>query len=533
MGTSAPALRTVAQADQSVTVSSVPSLVRPQTPYVRTGPTFLPNRINWTPSNQSVAATQTASVTVGPAPAMSGSVPSALATQTATPFNQVNSIPSQATGPKNPAPTTAAAAINTKPANTMAEAPRPTLFEKIGNWLHPKGDAIRPADPKQMALTDKTKLRTSEGTKAAVDSASLSAAAETDAKIRKLPPSVPNAMATADPIIPSAPASAAGPPPPEKSDSNRPVVQAPIKKDWRTLWGRAKDPNIQVAGQSQSDQGPGKPADILLNPEKFDAYRGDPAQLMAKSQSPKAEEKGSTLSPADGRVPLGAQSVLAANGAASTNITYVPVPIVTVPTPNRPPLPPSRLPEPPPPTAYANAFTPPPQPQVYPTVPSYPSNPNMMVQSMSNTNLAPALPPSVQSIQYGPMPAPQPAQQAFINAAMDRRQTPLAAAAPVPEPAQIIQVLRESPYPAQREWASYTLATYDWRAQPEILRAVLVAAQQDPASTVRAACVYSLGRMNAASESVMSLLYNLRNDGDPGVRQEVEQALVRLGATKR
>ena len=60
------------------------------------------------------------------------------------------------------------------------------------------------------------------------------------------------------------------------------------------------------------------------------------------------------------------------------------------------------------------------------------------------------------------------------------------------------------------------------------MQLLLQAAQQDPAATVRASCVYSLAHMNAASEPVVSTLYMLRNDGDPRVRQEVEQALVRL-----
>ena len=112
---------------------------------------------------------------------------------------------------------------------------------------------------------------------------------------------------------------------------------------------------------------------------------------------------------------------------------------------------------------------------------------------------------------------------------MDRRQ-PLTSGTANADLVQVLKVLRESPYPAQREWASNTLGTYDWRSHPEVVQVLLHGAQQDPAATVRASCVYSLGHMNAASEPVVSTLYTLRNDGDPRVRQEVEQALVRLGA---
>jgi hypothetical protein len=98
--------------------------------------------------------------------------------------------------------------------------------------------------------------------------------------------------------------------------------------------------------------------------------------------------------------------------------------------------------------------------------------------------------------------------------------------------AQLLKVLQESPYPAQREWAASTLATYDHRAYPDVVPVLLAIAKADPAATVRASCVYSLGRMKVASEAVTSTLYTLRNDGDARVRQEVEQALVRLSSNR-
>ncbi len=226
-------------------------------------------------------------------------------------------------------------------------------------------------------------------------------------------------------------------------------------------------------------------------------------------------------------------------------------------------------------------YQPNPMAQGYPVAPGYPPNPNTMaVQGMPNPyyygpqggvpQQQPALSPqgypvaqtnfpanyqgpqppnpmyqqgqqqyppmqyNPASAQYNPAPAqynPASAPQAPVNAislATERRMVPGANQ----DPEQFMKVLRESPYPAQREWASNTLSTFDWRAHPEIVQILLQVAQQDPAATVRASCVYSLGRMNAASEPVMSLLNTLRNDGDPRVRQEVEQALIRLGTTK-
>jgi hypothetical protein len=96
---------------------------------------------------------------------------------------------------------------------------------------------------------------------------------------------------------------------------------------------------------------------------------------------------------------------------------------------------------------------------------------------------------------------------------------------------QLIKVLRESPYPAQREWAAQSLTSFEWRTHPQIVPNLLQSASQDPAPSVRAGCVYCLGRMQAAVEPVFNTLHSLRNDIDPRVRQEVEQTFVRLGQT--
>jgi HEAT repeats len=112
-------------------------------------------------------------------------------------------------------------------------------------------------------------------------------------------------------------------------------------------------------------------------------------------------------------------------------------------------------------------------------------------------------------------------------------QPPMAPAQPTAgqQVEQLVKVLRESPYPAQREWAAQSLAGFEWRMHPQIVPMLLQSASQDPAASVRAGCVYTLGRMQAAVEPVFSTLHSLRNDIDPRVRQEVEQAFVRLGQT--
>src|SRR5262249_41523107 len=108
--------------------------------------------------------------------------------------------------------------------------------------------------------------------------------------------------------------------------------------------------------------------------------------------------------------------------------------------------------------------------QAAPTTPvNYPQN---YQGPQTPISTAQTLPP-VQPIRYAPPPSMQ--SVAAANP-MDRRQavaSPTAAPVSSAELAQITQVLRESPYPAQREWASYTLATHDWRAHPEIVQALI------------------------------------------------------------
>jgi len=123
-----------------------------------------------------------------------------------------------------------------------------------------------------------------------------------------------------------------------------------------------------------------------------------------------------------------------------------------------------------------------------------------------------------------------------MNPAMDRRVAPpqgpqQRSGAPQGDIGQLFQVLKESPYPAQREWAANNLATFDGRAHPEIVAILLDCAKQDPAATVRAGCVYSLSRMGLANDAVAGTMQMLRQDSDPRVRQEVEQAMARMGLT--
>jgi hypothetical protein len=83
--------------------------------------------------------------------------------------------------------------------------------------------------------------------------------------------------------------------------------------------------------------------------------------------------------------------------------------------------------------------------------------------------------------------------------------------------------------PSHRERAAEILATMDWRHDSEILPAILKAAAEDPAATVRAGCVRCLLQMRADTSEAIHLLQVLQADTDSRVREEAEKALAALG----
>jgi hypothetical protein len=334
--------------------------------------------------------------------------------------------------------------------------------------------------------------------------------------------------------------------------------------------------------------------DILTSPERFNppAERLQPrgTLVQAPAAAPAAVEVTQT---APTSWPMGSQSVLSARSGVPGPVSFVPVPVVTVPQPWRPPVPPDpKTPEAPQLNAFVNAFTPPPNPRprnpgIMPAGPQavaynpmmmpgapygynpYLANPAMMNPAMMQAMMAqrmaygyPAPPAQYQgspmdaSRNYnGPQPpnpfgtgapqAVQPAGYYFPQQMPAMQQMPMmppqmpvmqagyaTAGRPSAEAqiAPLVNLLRDSPYPAERERAAGALAALDWQAHPEILQALLHAATQDPAGSVRAGCVHQLGRMGARTEPVRTTLNHLRTDSDPRVREQVEQAMGRLGA---
>jgi hypothetical protein len=279
-------------------------------------------------------------------------------------------------------------------------------------------------------------------------------------------------------------------------------------------------------------------------------------------------------------VPLGAKSVLDA-GAPK----YVPVPVVTLPDYRHAPQPPApQMPKPPepnyadvnnaftnpaanPPPATppqaANAFSPPPQAD-QPAMPSgafgnvpqgYPAGgmPGMMPAGYAGYGRPGMMPPAMGRPMAPPMPGPgmnqamyqpnammgQPVRPAAYLPPAGPAQAPMAGA-PAPHqeampslsstmsPAEAQATLRDSLYPSQREWAAGRLGGLDWRTNGDAVQALVVAARQDPAPSVRAACVRTLAHMRVNTVPVVRAIQALKADGDPRVLHEVEEALAVL-----
>jgi hypothetical protein len=93
---------------------------------------------------------------------------------------------------------------------------------------------------------------------------------------------------------------------------------------------------------------------------------------------------------------------------------------------------------------------------------------------------------------------------------------------------QILSVLQKSSYVEQREWAADNLVQVDWHENARVVQALVFAAQQDTAPSVRIACIRCLAGMGANTPSVTATCQVLRYDPDNRVRQEAARALTKL-----
>lgn len=101
----------------------------------------------------------------------------------------------------------------------------------------------------------------------------------------------------------------------------------------------------------------------------------------------------------------------------------------------------------------------------------------------------------------------------------------------IPSTVQVMQMLRDSDYPSQREWAADQLSDLNWRTYPQAVAVLVTAARTDPAPLVRVCCVRSLMKMQVNTVPVVSAVQELKSDTDPRVRDAVSEALVSFGLT--
>jgi hypothetical protein len=182
--------------------------------------------------------------------------------------------------------------------------------------------------------------------------------------------------------------------------------------------------------------------------------------------------------------------------------TPLPAAVPAPPTMEPPAMPKAMMPEP---TAMPKAMMPAPQGQPMP-VSAAPAPLSQRVVAMA--------PPSVPSPPaFVPPPLPEPP------------------APPVLSAQQLVTLLQTSAFPDQREWVVNALGSYDGQSNPQAVQAVIVAARQDPAPMVRAACIRCLVRMNVNTWQVLDAVQALKGDTDPRVKREADQAMARLVPT--
>ncbi len=213
-----------------------------------------------------------------------------------------------------------------------------------------------------------------------------------------------------------------------------------------------------------------------------------------------------------------------------------------------PPAPPKVNPNANPYNAFVHRFNPNPPPPPMPQMPQW--NPYAPGPAGYGYPLPPLMPPMYypQAVPAGYTAPPGMVQQIGFTAAtpasptarpanfaMDRPAS-FGAGAQAADPGalvKVMQTLKDSPHPYEREQAANDLASFDWRAHPNVLTALTHAAVNDPAGSVRAACVHQLGRMRVPASMTANTLQSLRDDPDVRVRFEVATVLGEGEPTRR
>jgi hypothetical protein len=128
-------------------------------------------------------------------------------------------------------------------------------------------------------------------------------------------------------------------------------------------------------------------------------------------------------------------------------------------------------------------------------------------------------------------------QPMMYHPPMDRGNVPSGAVVPAghttvssrPDTQQLLLVLRSSLYPSHRELAADQLGKLDARSNPIVVELMAQAAKNDPAASVRSACVRNLCQMNASTPVVAETFIAMQqSDENPAVREAVARAMSEL-----
>jgi HEAT repeats len=464
---------------------------------------------------------------------------------------------------------------STTPAKNPPDTPQPTDWRR--SWG--KADLSQAQAPAKPATTDASKTADASKTQT-TDKSKTDKKTVAQDSAKQPPATKPDASQTAKPAVATnapkptstpgkeAPGSVKGgtamdlprvdskkPDPLSTPDRYNKQLDAKLKES--TASADAKKATDKSADAKKATDKPAtKKVEVVTTEGKDTKKKTDKAVAVDTSAAPGSSSTHPNL-------PLGAQSVLAAYDGKPGAVCYLPVPMVTLPAS----VPPGMT-QPATPvekaaatetsksdTAPVNAFT---------AASDGASSDKMMANAFSSGAMEqppmmgypPAgmmMPPATAMMPGMPMRPgmPAPVAQAGYMAGPNGMVVPaympgmmpgqpgmtVAAAYPMPQSAaemqnisQLLLTMRDSVYPSYREWAVEALATSGNNSRnPQVVDALVAAARNDPAATVRAACVRCLAKMRVNTAPAVMTIQGLKADPDPRVRSAVDQALTSLG----
>jgi hypothetical protein len=107
---------------------------------------------------------------------------------------------------------------------------------------------------------------------------------------------------------------------------------------------------------------------------------------------------------------------------------------------------------------------------------------------------------------------------------------PVKAIAKSDSPVQVqLDQLKDGISPSEREMAAMTLASSNANTMPEVVKAIMESAKNDPAATVRTCCVRCLYRVSSEIPNVIPVIKSLQADPNEEVSQTARKAMQEIG----